>query len=57
MMDVSLVETLADNLESYVKHLYALRKEINAGIKDANVIADYEEAVEIANIWNNLGEA
>lgn len=60
-MDITKIEELADNLEAYVKHLYAIRaclqiKEQYEGQELEDLEADYEEAMEIKEMWDNLGE-
>jgi hypothetical protein len=60
-MSIAKVEELADNLESYVKHLYALRacmqiKDQYEGRELEDLEADYQEAMEIKDMWDSLGE-
>ena len=50
------IEELADNLEAYVKRLYVIREKIKNGELNKEVEADYAEALEILDIWNNMGE-
>jgi hypothetical protein len=60
-MDVEILENLADNLELYVKHLYAIRACIQIGEQlneeeFEDLLQDYEEAVGIKKVWDSLGE-
>ena len=60
-MDVEILENLADNLELYVKHLYAIRARIQIGEQldeeeFEDLLQDYEEAVGIKKVWDSLGE-
>lgn len=60
-MDVEILENLADNLELYVKHLYAIRASIQIGEQldeeeFEDLLQDYEEAVGIKKVWDSLGE-
>ena len=60
-VDLGTIEELADNLQLYVKQLYAIRASIQIGEQldeDAmmNLMQDYEEAVEIKKMWDGLGE-
>ena len=53
---VGPIEELADNLELYVKQLYAIRDKIRKGVVDEDLEADYAEALEIKGIWDSLGD-
>lgn len=60
-MDIGAIEVLADNLQHYVRHLYAIRASIQIGEQldedeFTDLLQDYEEVTEIKKMWDNLGE-